>query len=197
VVILASLAGFDGSPESMRELQLEYGAEIARAVTRFCGPLVFCIVSRNHGGAFVVFSKQLNESIESLAVRGAEASVIGGSAAAAVVFAREVERRAMADPRVMRARRGWAQGDIQDAVLDAPELARVVAEARADARSELAKEFDATHTVERAFRVGSVDRIIQPDQLRPELIHAVRRGLTRFPPLRHRSHLADGKAELA
>ncbi len=30
-VILANLSGFDGSPESMRKLQLEYGAEIARA----------------------------------------------------------------------------------------------------------------------------------------------------------------------
>jgi hypothetical protein len=31
VVVLANLSGFDGSPESMRELQLEYGAEIGRA----------------------------------------------------------------------------------------------------------------------------------------------------------------------
>src|SRR5208337_3952303 len=30
VVILANLSGFDGSPESMRRLQLEYGAEIGR-----------------------------------------------------------------------------------------------------------------------------------------------------------------------
>ena len=38
-VILANLSGFDGSPESMRKLQLEYGAEIARAVVNFDGPL--------------------------------------------------------------------------------------------------------------------------------------------------------------
>src|SRR5699024_9155374 len=31
-IILANLSAFDGSPESMRELQLEYGAEIGRAV---------------------------------------------------------------------------------------------------------------------------------------------------------------------
>jgi hypothetical protein len=36
-VILANLSGFDGSPESMRKLQLEYGAEIARAVVNFSG----------------------------------------------------------------------------------------------------------------------------------------------------------------
>src|SRR3954468_17032785 len=55
VVVLANLAGFDGSPESMREWQLEFGAEIGRAVVNFSGPIVFCVVSRYHGGAFVVF----------------------------------------------------------------------------------------------------------------------------------------------
>ena len=45
----------------MRELQLEYGAEIGRAVVNFDGPIVFCVVSRYHGGAFVVFSQRLND----------------------------------------------------------------------------------------------------------------------------------------
>src|SRR5207249_8031557 len=35
VVVLANLSGFDGSPESLRKLQLEYGAEIGRAVVNF------------------------------------------------------------------------------------------------------------------------------------------------------------------
>src|SRR5690606_23604978 len=39
VVVLASLSGFDGSPESMRKLQLEYGAEIGRAIVNFDGPI--------------------------------------------------------------------------------------------------------------------------------------------------------------
>src|SRR5713101_9415358 len=60
VVVLANLSGFDGSPESMRRLQLEYGAEIGRAIVNFSGPIVFCVVSRYHGGAFVVFSRALN-----------------------------------------------------------------------------------------------------------------------------------------
>ena len=38
LVVLANLSGFDGSPESMRRLQLEYGAEIGRAVVNFDGP---------------------------------------------------------------------------------------------------------------------------------------------------------------
>ncbi len=92
--------GFDGSPESLRELQLEYGAEIGRAVVNFRGPIVFCVVSRYHGGAFVVFSSTLNDAMEVAAVEGSYASVIGGAPAAAVVFAGEVNKRTAADPRV-------------------------------------------------------------------------------------------------
>ena len=41
LVVLANLSGFDGSPDSMRNLQLEYGAEIGRAIVNFDGPIVF------------------------------------------------------------------------------------------------------------------------------------------------------------
>ena len=101
VVVLANLSGFDGSPESMRRLQLEYGAEIGRAVTNFEGPIVFVVIGRYHGGAYVVFSKALNPQLRALAVRGSYASVIGGAPAAAVVFPREVMRETMADERVV------------------------------------------------------------------------------------------------
>ena len=93
LVVLANLSGFDGSPESMRNLQLEYGAEIGRAIVNFRGPIVFCVISRYHGGAFVVFSKALNPSMKVLAVEGSFASVIGGAPAAAVVFTGEVDKR--------------------------------------------------------------------------------------------------------
>ena len=43
VVMLANLSGFDGSPESLRRLQLEYGAEIGRALVNFDGPFVLCV----------------------------------------------------------------------------------------------------------------------------------------------------------
>ena len=106
VVVLANLSGFDGSPESLRRLQLEYGAEIGRAIVNFDGPIVLCVVSRYHGGAFVVFSATLNDSMEVLAVEGSFASVIGGSApAAAVVFTGEVNARTGADDRVRDAKR--------------------------------------------------------------------------------------------
>src|SRR6202008_480830 len=100
LVVLANLSGFDGSPESMRKLQLEYGAEIGRAIVNFDGPIVFCVISRYHGGAFVVFSKALNPTMTVLALEGSFASVLGGAPAAAVVFSGEVASRTAADPRV-------------------------------------------------------------------------------------------------
>ena len=164
VVVLANLAGFDGSPESMRKLQLEYGAEIGRAVVNFDGPMVLCVVSRYHGGAFVVFSRHLNEDLEVAALEGAYASVIGGAPAAAVVFAREVDARTRADPRLRGLR------------ADGGELAR---EVRNQKLGEVAEEFDRVHSVQRAKRVGSVDRIIPPAALRPYLVDAVERGMRR------------------
>jgi acetyl-CoA carboxylase carboxyltransferase component len=101
VVVLANLSGFDGSPESLRLLQLEYGAEIGRAMVNFDGPIVFCVVSRYHGGAFVVFSSVLNDGLEVVAVDGSYASVIGGGPAAAVVFGGEVRKRTEADRRLV------------------------------------------------------------------------------------------------
>ena len=90
LVVLANLSGFDGSPESLRGMQLEYGAEIGRAIVNFDGPIVFCVISRFHGGSFVVFSSVLNANMEVIAVEGSFASVIGGAPAAAVVFSRDV-----------------------------------------------------------------------------------------------------------
>ena len=101
LIVLANLAGFDGSPESMRQWQLEYGAEIGRAIVNFRGPIVFCVICRYHGGAFVVFSQRLNEGFEAIAVEGAHASVIGGSAAAGVVFTRDVTAATRSDARVV------------------------------------------------------------------------------------------------
>jgi hypothetical protein len=36
-------------PDSLRNLQLEYGAEIGWALVNFRGPLPFCVVARYHG----------------------------------------------------------------------------------------------------------------------------------------------------
>jgi acetyl-CoA carboxylase carboxyltransferase component len=185
LVILANLSGFDGSPESLRQLQLEYGAEIGRAIVNFSGPIVFCVVSRYHGGAFVVFSKTLHDNMEIAAVEGSYASVIGGAPAAAVVFAGEVNKRTAADPRIaaLEARVADAQqaGEDAEAGRLAAELAALRPAVRSEKLGQVADEFDAAHSIQRAQRVGSVDEIVPPHELRPYLVGAVRRGMAREP----------------
>jgi acetyl-CoA carboxylase carboxyltransferase component len=182
LLVLANLSGFDGSPESLRKLQLEYGAEIGRAIVNFQGPIIFCVISRYHGGAFVVFSGALNESMEVVAVEGSYASVIGGAPAAAVVFSAEVNKRTANDPRVKDVEGRLAAAD--DATR--AHLRVLLAETREFVRSEklgeVAAEFESIHTIERALSTGSVHAIISPDQIRPYLVAALERGVARFDP---------------
>jgi acetyl/propionyl-CoA carboxylase alpha subunit/acetyl-CoA carboxylase carboxyltransferase component len=173
VVVLANLSGFDGSPESMRRLQLEYGAEIGRAVVNFEGPLIFCVVGRYHGGAYVVFSKALNPNLIAFAVEGSHASVIGGAPAAAVVFARDVRSRTERDQRVIAARQALNSAKLEERPALAEELATIRASVHAERQAEVAKEFDSVHSVDRARRVGSLDEVISAKQLRPRLIQAL------------------------
>jgi acetyl-CoA carboxylase carboxyltransferase component len=177
--VLANLAGFDGSPESMSRWQLEYGAEIGRAVVNFDGPIIFCVVSRYHGGAFVVFSQKLNDDLQAVAIAGSHASVIGGAPAAAVVFAQEVKRRTTQDPRIVEL-------DERIAAAEGAERQRLRAQreatwpdVHAQRLGELAAEFDSIHSVERALEMGSISRIIEPATLRPFLVDAVDASIRR------------------
>jgi acetyl-CoA carboxylase carboxyltransferase component len=170
-VILANLAGFDGSPESMRRGILEMGAEIARAVVHFNGRLAFVVVTRYHGGAYVVFSRELNDELRVAALSGSYASVIGGAAAAAVIFNRDVQKRASADARVSEVSREIARAS--DAATRAALRARygrVYNEVVSEKQQQVAQEFDSVHTVERAQRVGSLECIVEPRAIRPTLI---------------------------
>jgi acetyl/propionyl-CoA carboxylase alpha subunit/acetyl-CoA carboxylase carboxyltransferase component len=179
LVVLANLSGFDGSPESMRKLQLEYGAEIGRAIVNFRGPIVFCVISRYHGGAFVVFSKALNPNITVLALEGSFASVLGGAPAAAVVFAGDVNARTAADPRVrdLEARAASASGT--DRATLAAELDELRSSVRAEKLGEVAAEFDRVHDIRRAVEAGSVDAVIRAAELRPRIIEAIESRLRR------------------
>ncbi|MGZ4668452.1 MAG: ATP-binding protein [Blastococcus sp.] len=182
LIVLANLSGFDGSPESLRELQLEYGAEIGRAITNFDGPIVFCVISRYHGGAFVVFSGVLNENLEVLAVEGSYASVLGGAPAAAVVFTREVDTRTSADPRVRELEAAMNVAEGVEEAHQRVELATLRGSVRSEKLGEVAAEFEAIHDIGRARAVGSVHDIIPAAELRPRLIAAVERGMERADP---------------
>ena len=157
----------------MRNLQLEYGAEIGRAIVNFDGPIVFCVISRYHGGAFVVFSKALNPTMTVLALEGSFASVLGGAPAAAVVFSGEVNTRTANDPRVtqLQAQLPAASG-AERAALNG-QLAEVQSAVRAEKLGEVAAEFDRVHSIQRAVEVGSVDAIISAAELRPRIIEAI------------------------
>jgi acetyl-CoA carboxylase carboxyltransferase component len=178
--VLANLSGFDGSPESLRNFPLEYAADIGRAIVNFDGPIVYCVISRYHGGAFVVFSNALNDNMEVLAVEGSFSSVIGGAPAAAVVFTRDVNRRTAADPTVhgLEAQLAASTDDAASASLRV-ELAATRTAVRSDKLGEVAAEFEAVHNVERARQVGSVHSIIPAAELRPSIIAAVERGIAR------------------
>ena len=147
-VVLASLAGFDGSASSLAGRQLEYGAAIADAVTHFDGPVLVVALGRFHGGAYVVLSRRLNEQLTLIALPESFVSVIGGDAAAGVVLHKEVTAMAE-DP-------------------DAPALDGIddVDERHRAARAEVAARFDAVHSVQRAIEMGSVDAVVEPSELR-------------------------------
>ncbi|GAB2919945.1 biotin carboxylase N-terminal domain-containing protein [Micromonospora polyrhachis] len=179
LVVLANLSGFDGSPESMRKLQLEYGAEIGRAIVNFRGPIVFCVISRYHGGAFVVFSKALNPNMTVLALEGSFASVLGGAPAAAVVFSGEVNARTAADPRVRELEARIAAAAGADRAALTAELDELRSSVRAEKLGEVAAEFDRVHNIQRAVEVGSVDAVIRAAELRPRVIEAIESRLRR------------------
>jgi acetyl-CoA carboxylase carboxyltransferase component len=151
-------------------------------VVNFDGPIVFCVLSRYHGGAFVVFSQSLNPHLETIALQGAHASVIGGAPAAAVVFAGEVERAAAADERIR---------SLDEAIAAAAGAERQALRARrgvqweavlSEKRREFAQRFDQVHSIERAVRMGSVSAVVAPATLRSFLIEAVERGIARADP---------------
>ncbi len=175
VIVLANLSGFDGSPESLRRLQLEYGAEIGRAAVNFQGPLIFVVVSRYHGGAYVVFSKTLNPNMRAIALEATYASVIGGAPAAAVVFPRQVLKNTFADPQIIEAQAKLAKGKLTKAQYD--DLYQTV---HLEHQARVATEFEKIHTVERAKKVGSIDAIISAAKLRPFIGAELAAGVKRY-----------------
>jgi acetyl/propionyl-CoA carboxylase alpha subunit/acetyl-CoA carboxylase carboxyltransferase component len=175
VVILANLSGFDGSPESLRRLQLEYGAEIGRAVVNFRGPLLFIVVARYHGGAYVVFSKTLNPEMKVAALEATYASVIGGAPAAAVVFPRQVLKNTFADPQVIEAQARLKKGEIMKSQYD--DIYQTV---HLEHQAKVALEFEKIHTVERALKVGSIDDIVKVAELRPYIKRQLDEGIRNY-----------------
>ena len=148
-------------------------------MVNFRGPIVFCVISRYHGGAFVVFSKALNPAMTVLALEGSFASVLGGAPAAAVVFAAEVAKRTATDPRVAGLQGQIGESSTGDRAALSAHLADVQAAVRAEKLGEVAAEFDRVHSIQRAVEVGSVDAIITVAEMRPAIIEAIETSMER------------------
>ena len=88
-----------------------------------------------------------------------------------MVFAREVRARAAADEQVQALRSGRAKENGRAC------YERALADATLEKQAELAEEFDAVHTVERALEVGSLEAIVEPSRMRPYLIDLLREEL--------------------
>ena len=117
-----------------------------------------------------------------MALEGSYASVIGGGAAAAVVFTRLVADRVQADPRVAEARRALsaaASGE-DEGRLAQERYEAVLADVEAEVQAAVAREFDAVHSVARALEVGSLDAVLPTWELRPALCGRLARAVERY-----------------
>lgn len=170
LVVLANLSGFDGSPDSLLKTQLEWGAEIGRAIVNFTGKILFVVIGRYHGGAYVVFSKQLNPNLKTIAIEGCFASVIGGGPAAAVVFPNLVSKETIAEESVVKAGLSLANG-----LIDQSEYDKIYKETHITVAKRFAERFDKVHSVERAKEVGSIDEIIKIENLRETIINNLKK----------------------
>jgi acetyl-CoA carboxylase carboxyltransferase component len=141
--------------------------------------MVFLVISRYHGGAFVVFSNKLNPSLEVSALEDTYASVIGGAPAAAVVFAGVVRKRTSSDARIIELQQELDQAEGAARVALRGRLTKMKKVVHSEKLREVAEEFDGIHSVHRALEVGSVHRIIPATALRPYLVDAIQRGIAR------------------
>jgi acetyl-CoA carboxylase carboxyltransferase component len=141
--------------------------------------MVFLVISRYHGGAFVVFSNKLNPSLEVSALEDTYASVIGGAPAAAVVFARDVRKRTLSDARILELKSELEEAEGASRVQLGDRLEKMTRVVHSEKLREVAEEFDRVYSVHRALEVGSVHRIIPARGLRPYLIDAIERGIAR------------------
>jgi hypothetical protein len=97
-----------------------------------------------------------------------------------VFFTREVRARASAQPAVRELQEALGR---QPSAEVRARLEAALREATLAVQAELAAEFDAVHSVERARAVGSLREIVEPTELRPFAVRALRRELSSTAPL--------------
>ena len=139
------------------------------------GPIVFCVISRYHGGAFVVFSKALNPNMTVLAAGGLvrlgdrRRPRRGGGVRRRrqQPHRQRPAGRASCEARVAaRQRRRAGRADAPSWPRSAPRCGR-----RSSARWPPSSTGSTTSSA--PVEVGSVDAIIRAAELRPQIIEAI------------------------
>ncbi|HET8645398.1 MAG TPA: hypothetical protein VFO85_07920, partial [Vicinamibacteria bacterium] len=92
---------------------------------------------------------------------------------------REVERRVAEDPLLRQVEREAAAAQGGELSRLHARLAEVTRAVHSQKLGEVAEEFDAVHTVQRALAVGSVQRIVAAAELRARLIEWVEESVRR------------------
>lgn len=91
----------------------------------------------------------------------------------------KVNSRTAGDSRVADVEAQLAEADEGDQAQLRLELAELRTVVRSEKLGDVAEEFERVHNIERARTVGSVHAIISARELRPYLIGAVERGISR------------------
>ena len=158
------------------KLQLEYGAEIGRAIVNFAGPIVFCVISRYprwRVRGVLQGTKREHDS----AGASSFASVLGGAPPRPSWCSAELLDRPATDSRVadMQARAAETSG-ARRAALNAA-LAETRRQCGPRNWPRWPRSSTRIHSIQRAVDVGSVDAIISVAKLRPRIIDAIAQGL--------------------
>lgn len=175
VVILGNLTGFNSDPLSMQNKQLTEGAMIVRSIVHYEGAMVIVNLGYMVGGAYVAFSQQLNPRVKIIAVEGAKAQVVGGNIAAKVVFTARIRKKAEKDPRLVDLKKNGIKTVEGDSRIET--LFRTII---GEIEVEEEKTFNDIHDVKRAQKVGAVDTVISPENLRYEIINKIEEILVSY-----------------
>ena len=171
LVVVANLSGFDGSPESLMNNQLEWGTAIEEAVRNFKGKLAFLVTTRYHGGAYVVFSRVINDNATVGAVDNTFASVIGGNIATKLIFPRKINAAA---EKLLATDASW-QLRLQ-AAKSPQDIEKIRRAARDEVEEGFRLEYDGIHTVDKAVAVGAIHEVVPANQIRPWYIRHLSEG---------------------
>lgn len=202
VLLLLNLTGFNSDPLSMQQHQLSAGALIPQAIVEHGGPITIVNIGYLIGGTFVVFSKELNPFLKIIALEGSSAQVVGGSVAAKVIFHGRIKNEANQDPRivdVVKKKENINKNPVID--VNGAETQKVREPKSACALTDVNAEYDeilrkviteieeresvkynAQHDAKRALKVGSIDLIVPPRELKEAIIRVQEETIIKYIP---------------